>query len=97
MRASFFADKYYNKSSVVRPTLLYLIPDAVIPAKTGIQIENNGFPRIKYGAGLVKLGMTIKVKGLLTQYTRFTGLGRSATRFFVHLTCPKASSYQKKL
>ena len=27
-------------------------------------------PRIKYGAGLVKPGMTIKVKGLLTQYTR---------------------------
>jgi hypothetical protein len=29
----------------------------VIPAKAGIQ-ENTGFPRIKYGAGLVKPGMT---------------------------------------
>ena len=28
-------------------------------AKAGIQ-ENTGFPRIKYGAGLVKPGMTIK-------------------------------------
>jgi len=29
----------------------------VIPAKAGIQ-ENTGFPRIEYGAGLVKPGMT---------------------------------------
>ena len=29
----------------------------VIPAKAGIQ-KNTGFPRIKYGAGLVKPGMT---------------------------------------
>jgi len=29
----------------------------VIPPKAGIQ-ENTGFPRIKYGAGLVKPGMT---------------------------------------
>jgi hypothetical protein len=29
----------------------------VIPAKAGIQ-ENTGFPRIKYGASLVKPGMT---------------------------------------
>ncbi len=29
----------------------------VIPAKAGIQ-ERTGFPRIKYGAGLVKPGMT---------------------------------------
>ena len=38
-----------------------MIPEAVIPAKAGIQIENNGFR--------VKPGMTIKVKGFLTQYT----------------------------
>jgi hypothetical protein len=56
-------------SSVVRPTLLYISSQAVIPAKAGIQSGNTGFPRIKYGAGLVKPGMTIKVKGLLTQYT----------------------------
>ncbi len=29
----------------------------VIPAKVGIQ-ENTGFPRIKYGAGSIKPGMT---------------------------------------
>lgn len=29
--------------------------------------------------------------------TKFAGLSRSTTRFFVHLTCPKASSYPKKL
>jgi hypothetical protein len=34
----------------------------------GIQVRNTGFPRIKYGAGSVKPGMTIKVKELLTQY-----------------------------
>jgi hypothetical protein len=31
--------------------------ESVIPVKTGIQ-EYTGFPRIKYGAGLVKPGMT---------------------------------------
>jgi hypothetical protein len=46
----------------VRLTLLYISSEAVIPAKAGIQIENTGFR--------VKPGMTIKVKGLLTQYTR---------------------------
>jgi hypothetical protein len=56
----------------VRPTLLYISSEAVIPAKAGIQIasgpegpmaqrENTGFR--------VKPGMTIKVKGLLTRYT----------------------------
>ena len=48
-------------TSAVRPTLLYISSEAVIPAKAGIQIENTGFR--------VKPGMTIKVKGLLTQYT----------------------------
>jgi len=38
----------------------------VIPAKAGIQPRNNGFPRIKYGAGLVKPGMTSKGKGFMT-------------------------------
>jgi len=55
-------------SNVVRPTLLDMIPEAVVPAKAGIQttflrrqetiIQESGFPRIKYGAGLVKPGMT---------------------------------------
>ena len=57
---------------VVRPKLLDMISEAVIPAKAGIQTasgpegpmaqrENTGFR--------VKPGMTIKVKGLLTRYT----------------------------
>jgi hypothetical protein len=59
---------------VVRQTLLYISSEAVIPAPAfagvnlsprrrgaGIQIENTGFPRIEYGAGSVKPGMTIKV------------------------------------
>jgi NodT family efflux transporter outer membrane factor (OMF) lipoprotein len=49
--------------------LLYISPEAVIPSKAGIQIKNTGFPRVKHGAGLVKPGMTFKVKGLLMQYT----------------------------
>src|SRR3990170_8979380 len=32
-------------------------PD-VVPAKAGNQFSNTGFPRIKYGAGLVLPGMT---------------------------------------
>ena len=45
----------------MRPTLLYISSEAVIPAKAGIQLGNTGFR--------VKPGMTIKVKGLLTQHT----------------------------
>jgi len=55
-------------TSVVRPTLLYINSGTVIPAKAGIQLANTGFR--------VKPGMTIKVKELLTQYTRIVyGLG----------------------
>jgi hypothetical protein len=46
-------------AGVVRLTLLYINSEAVIPEKAGIQ-EKTGFR--------VKPGMTIKVKGLLTQY-----------------------------
>ncbi len=56
-------------SSIVHPTLLYISSEAVIPAKAGIQPRNTGFPRIKYGASLVKPGMTTTVKGLLKHYT----------------------------
>ena len=49
-------------TSVVRPTLLYINSEAVIPAKAGIQLRKIGFR--------VKPGMTIKVKGLMTHYTR---------------------------
>jgi hypothetical protein len=54
----------------MRLTLLYTNSGAVILAKAGIQLRNTGFPRIKYGAGLVKPGMTNKGKGLLTHDTR---------------------------
>jgi hypothetical protein len=59
----------FGVRSVVHPTLLYISSEAVIPAKAGIQFKNTGFPRVKHGAGLVKPGMTIKVKELLTQYS----------------------------
>jgi hypothetical protein len=47
----------------MRPRLLYISYEAVIPAKAGIQFRNPGFR--------VKPGMTIKVKGLLTHCTKF--------------------------
>jgi len=40
----------------------------VIPAKAGIRLRNTGFPRIKYGAGLAKPGMTIKGKRFMMHY-----------------------------
>ena len=46
---------------VVRPSLLCMSSEAVIPAKAGIQFINTGFR--------VKPGMTIKANGLLTVYT----------------------------
>ena len=63
--------------------LIKIAPDynIVIPVKTGIQtlslpkqgtrIWSTGFPRIRYRAGLVKRGMTIKVTGLMTHYTSY--------------------------
>ena len=42
-------------------TASLITTEDVIPAKAGIQ-ENTGFPRIKYGAGLVKPGMTNRLK-----------------------------------
>jgi hypothetical protein len=51
---------------------LYINSEVVIPAKAGIQRRNTGFPRIKYGAGSVKPGMTNKGKRLLTHHIRWT-------------------------
>jgi hypothetical protein len=48
--------------SVVNLTLLYINSEAVIPAKPGIHLGKTGF--------LVKPGMTINVKGLLTHHIR---------------------------
>ena len=59
-----------NKILIFSLTFLYNDLRVVIPEKAGIQIENTGFPRIKYGAGLVKSGMTKCVKSFLRQYTR---------------------------
>jgi len=50
---------------------IYINSEAVISAKAGIQLRNTGFPRIKYGAGLVKPGMTNKGKGFLTYYITY--------------------------
>ena len=50
---------------VARPTLLYVISQAVIPAKAGIQLRNTGFR--------VKPGMTSKVKRLMTRQTISSG------------------------
>jgi hypothetical protein len=47
-------------------TLLYINSEVVIPAKAGIQFKNNGFPRVKHGAGFVKPGMTNNGKGFLS-------------------------------
>jgi hypothetical protein len=61
----------FTPISVVNLTLLYINSKSVIPANTlegtgaGIQPKNTGFPRIKYGAGSIKPGMTIKVKTFL--------------------------------
>ncbi len=46
----------------MRPILLYIISQAVIPAKAGIQIENTGFR--------IKSGMTKCVKLFLRHYTK---------------------------
>jgi hypothetical protein len=42
-------------------TATLITAKAVIPEKTGIQ-KNTGFPRIKYGAGLVEPGMTNRIR-----------------------------------
>jgi hypothetical protein len=56
--------------SVVSQQRFYNNLRAVIPAKAGIQIEKAGFPRIKYGAGSIKSGMTKCVKSFLRQDIR---------------------------
>ena len=69
-RASRIAEAFVRLSSRRSPAsakmLLHISSEAVIPAKAGIQLRNTGFR--------VKPGMTIKVKGLLTQYTSVVSL-----------------------
>jgi len=75
------SDYDFQANSAVNLTLLYINSEAVIPAPAfagaslsprrrgaGIQPRNTGFPRIKYGAGLVKPGMTNKGKRFLNHY-----------------------------
>ena len=50
-----------KRAGVVRLRLINISPEAVIPAKAGIQPRNTGFR--------VKPGMTIKGNGLLTRHT----------------------------
>ena len=50
----------WTATIVVRPTHLYIIARAVIPAKAGIQFRNTGFR--------VKPGMKSRVKEFLTHY-----------------------------
>jgi hypothetical protein len=52
----------------MRPTLLYIRSQAVVPAKGESSSEILDSP-IEYGAGSIKPGMTIKAKGLLTHDT----------------------------
>jgi hypothetical protein len=67
------------------------LPENVIPAKAGIQassprkrgtsIWSTGFPRIKYGASLVKPGMTTRAGLLLSRdfYSRWSPLFQYST------------------
>ena len=66
----FYREHFYSskKISVVNPTLFYINSEPVILTKAGIHIEKTGFPRIKYGAGLVKPGMTIKRNKFMNHY-----------------------------
>jgi hypothetical protein len=52
---------FYVKNFCNLYTASLITAKHVIPAKAGIQ-ENTGFPRIKYGAGLVKPGMTNRLR-----------------------------------
>ena len=58
----------------------------VIPAKAGIQ-RNTGFPRIKYGAGLIKPGMT-EWLGLMLSYIKndLAAVAFDLRRFLLALT-----------
>ena len=51
--------KGYKK--IILYTASLITAEHVIPAKAGIQ-ENTGFPRIKYGASLIKPGMTNRLR-----------------------------------
>jgi len=59
-----------TETTVANLTLLYISAETVIPAKAGIQPRNTGFPRIEYGAGSVKPGITNKGERFLNHHTR---------------------------
>jgi hypothetical protein len=56
-------------ASVVSLKLLYNDNRGCHSRENGNPAEKTGFPRIKYGAGLIKSGMTFCVKSFLRQYT----------------------------
>ena len=58
----------YNRDNQLICTTNYPVK---ISAKAGIQIEKTGFPRIKYGAGSIKSGMTKCVKSFVRHDTGF--------------------------
>jgi hypothetical protein len=59
----------FKGSSVVSLKLLYNDNKGCHSRENGNPAEKTGFPRIKYGAGLIKSGMTFSVKSFLRQYT----------------------------
>jgi len=56
-------------TSVVSLKLLYNDNKGCHSRENGNPAEKTGFPRIRYGAGLIKSGMTFCVKSFLRQYT----------------------------
>ena len=60
---------YLRMVNVVSLKLLYNDNKGCHSRENGNQAEKIGFPRIKYGAGLIKSGMTFCVKSFLKQYT----------------------------
>jgi hypothetical protein len=62
-----------DKKDCHRASLLRIRPPFL---ENGNSHEKTGFPRIKYGAGLIKSGMTQSVKSFLRHYLRGNGLGQ---------------------
>jgi hypothetical protein len=59
------------QASVVSLKLLYNDNKGCHSRENGNPAEKTGFPRIKYGAGLIKSGMTFSVKSFLRQLVLF--------------------------
>jgi hypothetical protein len=55
----------------VNLTLPYNVNVGCHSRESGNPAEKTGFPRIKYGAGLIKSGMTVSVQQFLNHYTSY--------------------------